>query len=120
MPAALVAPDPWWPTESRGHAQSRQCAHFAFPMTDYYPLLARTVVKVDTTDPAERQEFYQCARNTLVNGVRRRNLEISAASISREQAALQRAIVRLDAGLRLTALKKQITTYLEAARRPAA
>jgi hypothetical protein len=86
-------------------------------MTDYYPLLARTVVKVDTTDPADRQEFYQCARDTLVNALRRRNPEISAASISREQAALQRAIVRLDAELRLTALKKQITTYLEVARR---
>ena len=87
-----------------------KCANFAFPMTDYYPLLARTVVKVDTTDPAECQEFYQCARDTLVNAWRRRNPEISAASISHEQAALRRAIIRLDAELRLTALKKQITT----------
>jgi hypothetical protein len=74
-------------------------------MADYYPLLARTVGKVDTTDPAERQEFYQCAQDALVNALRRRNPEISAASISLEQAALQRAIVRLDAELRLTALK---------------
>jgi hypothetical protein len=84
-------------------------------VTDYYPFLARTVVKVDTTDPAKRQEFYRCARVTLVNALRRRNPEISAASISREQVALQRAIVRLDAELRLTALKQQVTTYLKAA-----
>jgi hypothetical protein len=64
-------------------------------------------------DPADHQEFYQCTRDTLVNVLRRRNPKISAATISREQAALQRAIVRLDAELRLTALNKQITPYLE-------
>jgi hypothetical protein len=79
-------------------------------MADYYASLARAVVKVD---PADHQEFYQCTRDTLVNVLRRRNPKISAATISREQAALQRAIVRLDAELRLTALNKQITPYLE-------
>jgi hypothetical protein len=75
------------------------------PMTDYYPLLAWAVVKVDTADPAAREELYERARNVLV-ALRRQDPDISAASISREQAALQNAIFRLEVGLRQTSSRQ--------------
>jgi len=66
-------------------------------MADYYSVLARAVVDLETSDVATRQELYERARSIIVAELRRQNPRISALTITREQAALEAAIRRVPA-----------------------
>jgi hypothetical protein len=68
-------------------------------MADYYSVLARAVVNLETSDIAARQELYERARSIIVAELRRQNPRISALTVTREQAALEAAIRRLEAEL---------------------
>jgi hypothetical protein len=68
-------------------------------MPDYYAVLARAIVSLDSHDPATRAELYERARNILAGELRRQNPNISASAIAREQAALEADIRRLEAEL---------------------
>ncbi len=75
-------------------------------MADYYSVLARAVVNLATGDDAARQELYERARSIIVAELRRQNPKISALTLTREQAALEAAIRRLEAELQ-PRLRKQ-------------
>lgn len=68
-------------------------------MADYYSVLARAVVNLETGDDAAREELYERARSIIVTELRKQNPKISALAITREQAALEAAIRRIDAEL---------------------
>ena len=68
-------------------------------MADYYSVLARAVVNFETGDGAAREELYERARSIIVAEFRKHNPKISALTITREQAALEAAIRRLEAEL---------------------
>ena len=68
-------------------------------MADYYSVLARAVVNLETADSAAREELYERARSIIVAELRKQNPKISALTITREQAALEAAIRRLEAEL---------------------
>jgi hypothetical protein len=69
-------------------------------MADYYSVLARAVVNLETGDGAAREELYERARSIIVAELRKQNPKISALTITHEQAALEAAIRRLEAELR--------------------
>ncbi len=69
-------------------------------MADYYTVLARAVVNLETADGAAREELYERARSIIVSELRKQNPKISALTITREQAALEAAIRRLEVELR--------------------
>jgi hypothetical protein len=68
-------------------------------MADYYSVLARAVVSLETGDSAAREELYERARSIIIAELRRQNPKISALTITREQAALEAAISKLEAEL---------------------
>lgn len=68
-------------------------------MADYYSVLARAVVNLETGDANAREELYERARSIIVAELRKQNPKISALAITREQAALEAAIRKLEAGL---------------------
>lgn len=68
-------------------------------MADYYSVLARAVVGLETEDAAAREELYERARSIIIAELRKQNPKISALAITREQAALEAAIARLEAEL---------------------
>lgn len=68
-------------------------------MADYYSVLARAVVNLETADSAAREELYERARSIIVAELRKQNPKISALMITREQASLEAAIRRLEAEL---------------------
>jgi len=68
-------------------------------MADYYSVLARAVVNLETEDGAARQELYERARRIIISELRKQNPKISALTITREQAALEAAIRRLESEL---------------------
>jgi hypothetical protein len=72
-------------------------------MADYYSVLARAVVNLESEDGAARQELYERARRIIISELRKQNPKISALTITREQAALEAAIRRLEAELQLRA-----------------
>jgi len=65
-------------------------------MADYYSVLAQAVVNFETGDPAAREELYERARSIIVAELRKQNPRISALTITREQAALEAAIRKLE------------------------
>jgi hypothetical protein len=66
-------------------------------MADYYSVLARAVLNLETADdPAARKELYE-ARRFIVAELRKQNPQISAQAIRREQAALEAAVRRIEA-----------------------
>ena len=67
-----------------------------------YSVLARAIVNLDTPDAALREELYERARNIIVAELRKQDPKISALTITREQAALETAIRRLEAELQQT------------------
>ncbi len=69
-------------------------------MADYYTVLARAVVNLETADGTAREDLYERARSIIVSELRKQNPKISALTITREQAALEAAIRRLEAELR--------------------
>jgi hypothetical protein len=68
-------------------------------MADYYAVLARAVVNLETGDVAAREELYERARSIIVAELRKQNPRISALAITREQAALEAAIRQVETGL---------------------
>jgi hypothetical protein len=68
-------------------------------MADYFSVLARAVVSLETNDATARQELYERARSILVAELRRQNPKISALTITREQAALEAAIRKIEMDL---------------------
>ena len=68
-------------------------------MADYYSVLARAVVNLETEDGAAREELYERARRIIISELRKQNPKISALTITREQAALEAAIRRLESEL---------------------
>jgi hypothetical protein len=68
-------------------------------MADYYSVLARAVVNLETGDVAAREALYERARSIIVAELRKQNPRISALAITREQAALEAAIRQLEAEL---------------------
>jgi hypothetical protein len=68
-------------------------------MADYYSVLARAIVNLETADSAAREELYERARSIIAAELRKQNPKISALTITREQAALEAAIRRLEAEL---------------------
>jgi hypothetical protein len=78
-------------------------------MADYYFVLARAVVNLETSVPAAREELYQRARNIIVAELRKQNPRVSALTITREQAALEAAIRRIEVELSPLAANKHAT-----------
>ena len=76
-------------------------------MPDYYTVLARAVVDLETNDAATRAELYERARRIIIAELRRQNPKISALAITREQAALETDIRRIEAELAPPAPKKE-------------
>jgi hypothetical protein len=74
-------------------------------MADYYSVLARAVVNLETEDGAAREELYERARRIIISELRKQDPKISALTITREQAALEAAIRRLEAELQPRASK---------------
>ena len=68
-------------------------------MADYYSVLARAVVNLETGDGAAREELYERARGIIIAELRKQSPKISALTITREQAALEAAIRKLEAEL---------------------
>src|SRR6516162_3506724 len=68
-------------------------------MTDYYSVLARAVVNLEAEDGGAREELYERARKIIISELRKQNPKISALTITREQAALEAAILKLEAEL---------------------
>jgi hypothetical protein len=68
-------------------------------MADYYTVLARAVLSLETGDNAAREELYERARSIIVAQLRKQNPKISALAITREQAALEAAIRRIESEL---------------------
>ena len=68
-------------------------------MADYYSVLARAVVNLETEDGSAREELYERARSIITAELRKQNPKISALTITREQAALEAAIRKLEAEL---------------------
>jgi hypothetical protein len=68
-------------------------------MADYYSVLGRAVVGLERGDSAAREDLYERARSIIIAELRRQNPKISALAITREQAALEAAIARLEAEL---------------------
>ena len=68
-------------------------------MADYYTVLARAVVNLEIGGDAARAELYERARGIIVAELRQQNPKISALAVTREQAALEAAIRRLEAEL---------------------
>jgi hypothetical protein len=66
-------------------------------MPDYYAVLARAIVDLDPHDAATRAELYERAREIIAAESRKRNPNISALAIAREQALLDVDIHRLEA-----------------------
>lgn len=65
-------------------------------MPDYYPALARTVLRLPNNNAAARRELYELARSKIVEILRRRDLKVSESEIARERAALEAAIGRVE------------------------
>jgi len=65
-------------------------------MPDYYAVLARALVDLESHDAATRAELYERARNIIAAELRKQNPKISASAIAREQAALEADIRRLE------------------------
>ena len=77
-------------------------------MADYYSVLARAVLNLETADnPAARKELYERARRFVVAEFRKQNPQISAQAIRREQAALEAAVRRIEAEIPQTTAKEQ-------------
>jgi hypothetical protein len=72
-------------------------------MTDYYSVLARAVVNLEAEDGGAREELYERARKIIISELRKQNPKISALTITREQAALEAAIRKLEAELQTRA-----------------
>lgn len=68
-------------------------------MPDYYAVLSRAIVDLATHDAAIRAELYERARKIITAELRRQNPNISALAITREQAALDADIRRIEAEL---------------------
>jgi lipoprotein-anchoring transpeptidase ErfK/SrfK len=66
-------------------------------MVDYYSLLRRTVMAPDAGDTQWRRGIYDRARRMLVQQLRARQPPASQAEIAFEQAALNKAIARIEA-----------------------
>src|SRR5262249_52496136 len=66
-------------------------------MADYYSVLARAVVDLETSDVATRQELYERARSIIVAELRRQNPRISGLTITRKGAGLEAATRRAPA-----------------------
>ena len=79
-------------------------------MADYYSVLAQAVVNLETGDAAAREELYERARSIIVVELRRQNPRISALTITREQAALEAAIRKLEMELMPARPKKRTAT----------
>jgi hypothetical protein len=83
-------------------------------MADYYSVLARAVVNLETEDGAAREELYERARRIIISELRKQNPKISALTITREQAALEAAIRRLEAELQPRARHNERTSSSQA------
>jgi hypothetical protein len=51
-------------------------------MADYYTVLARAVVNLETGDDAAREELYERARSIIVTELRKQNPKISALAVT--------------------------------------
>jgi hypothetical protein len=71
-------------------------------MADYYPILARAVSSLAINNAEARQEVFDRARTVLAEELGRQNPRKSALEISRERAALETAIRRVEAEWRPT------------------
>jgi hypothetical protein len=65
-------------------------------MADYYPALARAVLKLENNNVQARQELYERARAVIVAELSKQNSKITDPVIVREQAALETAICRIE------------------------
>jgi hypothetical protein len=79
-------------------------------MADYYSVLARAVVNLETEDGAAREELYERARSIIIAELRKQNPRISALAITREQGALEAAIRKLEALGRETMTARTVHT----------
>lgn len=66
-------------------------------MADYYPVLVRAISGLSDTSAPARQELYERARAFVIDELRRQNREKSAPEVLSEQAALEAAILRVEA-----------------------
>jgi hypothetical protein len=69
-------------------------------MADYYPVLTRAVSSLAYNDAQARRELYARARTIIAEQLRRQNPQDLAAATTREQAALETAIRKVEAELR--------------------
>jgi lipoprotein-anchoring transpeptidase ErfK/SrfK len=67
------------------------------PMIDYYTILSRAIEAADASDLAWRRNLYDRARRTLAREMQARHPRPSQAEITRELAALEAGIERIEA-----------------------
>jgi hypothetical protein len=66
-------------------------------MTDYYPLIARAVERLDSSTGEVRRALYERARNALVAQLRSNQPALLEAQITKERLALEEAIRKVEA-----------------------
>lgn len=87
-----------WILASKSNNSMRVCGICVvqFAMPDYYPALARTVLRLPNNNAAARQELYELARSKIGEILLKRDLKVSEREIARERAALEAAINRVE------------------------
>src|SRR5262249_25683498 len=66
-------------------------------MTDYYPLIARSVAGLDKNTGDQRRALYERARTALVAQLRGLNPPLTESEITRERLALEESIRKVEA-----------------------
>ena len=69
-------------------------------MVDYYPVIARAISQLPRKDARARRELYLRARMVVAEHLQSRNLPDESSEVIRERAALEKAIRRVELGLR--------------------
>ncbi len=88
-------------------------------MADYYPILARAVSSLLNNNAQARRELYDRARAIVVEQLRRRDPGEVTGDTSRERAALEAAIRRMEAESRAAQSRPEPAAQPPAPQRPA-
>jgi hypothetical protein len=65
-------------------------------MTDYAPIIAHAIAKLDKNTPDDRERVYKWARDAAAAALQKRKPEPSDAELATERAALENAIVKVE------------------------
>jgi hypothetical protein len=80
-----------------GIPESRCRVPLCVAMPDYYPLISRAVSRLESNTPAARHDVFERARVILIHQLRIRQPLASDSETTRERAALEEAIQKVEA-----------------------